>query len=288
MVRSYQHFRLCANDFCGGCIAIFWRAGIGYARPALKRPGYRATPPQGGLNGCTLWGQSWPVTSPRCGILIRMDTRPFPSIAAVIAAAGFSRRMGHFKQLLPWGDSTVIRTVFENLHGAGAEPILCVTGHRAVDVAAALEGSPACVVPNPDYASGEMLTSYQAGIGALLSSAFRIPHSALTGSLLALADQPHIPVDVIRRVVAQAQSTPEQIVMPSHRMRRGHPIFLPRRLWGDLLALPAEGSLRQLMNRHSAEIMYVDVETDAIRQDMDEWGEYERLREEFETQKREK
>ena len=215
-----------------------------------------------------------------------MSISDFPLIAAVIAAAGFSRRMGRFKQLLPWGDSTVIGTVVDNLCAAGAEPILCVTGHRADEVAAALESSPAQIVPNPQYTNSEMLTSYQTGIAALNNSQFTIHHSPFSGSLLALADQPHIPVPVIRQVIEQAQSTPEQIVIPSHQMRRGHPIYLPRRLWSELLALSLDASLRDLLNQHSAEVVYVDVDTDAIRQDMDEWGEYERLRGEFEALKR--
>lgn len=186
--------------------------------------------------------------------------------------------MGRFKQLLPWGKSTVIRTVVDNLHEAGASPVLCVTGHRADEVAAALEGSPALTLPNPHYAASEMLTSYQAGIASLDNSQF-------SGSLLALADQPHIPVDVIRQVIEQARNAPDRVVIPSHQMRRGHPIYLPHRLWSELLALPVDASLRDLLNRHSAEIIYVDVDTDAIRRDMDEWAEYERLRGEFESKR---
>lgn len=211
-----------------------------------------------------------------------MDTPTTLPIAAVIAAAGFSRRMGRFKQLLPWGESTVIRTVVDNLHAAGAAPVLCVTGHRADEVVAALEGSPACIIPNPNHATGEMLTSFQAGIDFILHSRFTIHGSPFSGVLLALADQPHIPVAVIRQVIAVAQCRPDRIVVPSHQMRRGHPIYLPHRLWEDLLALPPGASLRQLLNRYGEEIVYVDVETDAIRRDMDEWREYEALREEFE------
>lgn len=184
--------------------------------------------------------------------------------------------MGRFKQLLPWGSTSVIRTVVDNLHEAGASPVVCVTGHRGDEVATALAGSPAITLPNPYYAASEMLTSYQAGVAALDNSQF-------SGCLLALADQPHIPVQVIRQVIEQARSVPDRVVIPSHQMRRGHPIYLPRHLWSELLALPADTSLRDLLNRHSAEIVYVDVDTDAIRQDMDEWGEYERLREEFDA-----
>ncbi len=217
-----------------------------------------------------------------------METSPSFALAAVIAAAGFSRRMGRFKQLLPWGNSTVIRTVVDNLHEAGASPVFCVTGHRGNEVAAALEGSQALLLPNPHYASSEMLTSYQTGVAALKDKNFQftVQHSLLIpGTLLALADQPHIPLSVIRQVIAQAQSTPDQVVIPSHQMRRGHPIYLPSRLWDELLALPVDASLRDLLNRHSAAIVYVDVDTDAIRRDMDEWGEYERLRGEFESKR---
>ncbi|MBX3053969.1 MAG: nucleotidyltransferase family protein [Caldilineaceae bacterium] len=213
-----------------------------------------------------------------------------PPIAAVIAAAGFSRRMGRFKQLLPWGKRTVIQTVVENLHAAGAAPILCITGHRGDEVTAALDGSPARTLPSPHYATSEMLSSYQTGIAALEndSSPFTIHGSlSFSGALLALADQPHIPARVIRQVIGQARTTPDQIVVPSHEMRRGHPIYLPRRLWDELLALPLEASLRDLLNRHSADIVYVDVDTDAIRRDMDEWGEYEGLREEFDQKRSE-
>ncbi len=210
-----------------------------------------------------------------------MSISDLPLIAAIVAAAGFSRRMGHFKQLLPWGDSSVIRAVVDNLHDAGADPILCVTGHRADEVAAALAGSPAQIVHNQNFSIGEMLTSYQAGISAIRNSQFAIHNSQFPGALLSLADQPHIPAATIRHVIDRARSTPGQIIIPSHQMRRGHPIYLPRHLWPELLALSPDASLRDLLNCHASEIVYVDVDTDAIRQDMDEWGEYERLRGEF-------
>ena len=71
------------------------------------------------------------------------NTKPKKITKAIIAAAGFSRRMGQFKQLLPWGDSPVIRAVVDNLHAAGADPILCVTRPRPEEVPAALAAGPA-------------------------------------------------------------------------------------------------------------------------------------------------
>lgn len=194
-------------------------------------------------------------------------------IAAVIAAAGRSTRMGEPKQLLPWGDRTVLATVAANLAAAGADPVICVVGHLADRMAAALQGSPAVIVRNPDYAAGEMLSSYQAGIRALLTSA-----DDCAGTLLALGDQPHVPVEVITRVVDRARLEPARVVIPSFAMRRGHPFFLPRDLWDELLALPLSDSLRTLMRRHDDAVCYVDVQTDAILRDMDTPADYAALR----------
>ncbi|MBX3000021.1 MAG: NTP transferase domain-containing protein [Caldilineaceae bacterium] len=205
------------------------------------------------------------------------------AIAAVVAAAGFSQRMGDFKQLLPWGEITVIEAAVTNLLEAGASPIICVVGHRGNEVAAILAYTAAQIVRNPDYAQVEMLRSYQAGIHALLSPAtVDAEDHPPAGALLALGDQPHISVAVLRHIIESCKRTPEQILIPSYQMRRGHPVYLPRRLWPDLLALGPNQSLRDLLNAQSQAIAYIDVGTDAIRRDMDYWVEYQRLLQEYE------
>src|SRR5215203_2168984 len=176
------------------------------------------------------------------------------SIAAIVAAAGRSTRMGEPKQLLPWGEHTVLGTVASNLAEAGAVPVLCVVGHRADEMAAALGDAPAQLLRNPHHLEGEMLSSYQVGVQSLLPS----PNLPL-GTLLALGDQPHIPVEVIQQVIAQARNTPNQIVIPSYEMRRGHPFYLPAHLWPELVALTQEETLRTLLQRHNTSVTYVNV-----------------------------
>ncbi len=198
-------------------------------------------------------------------------------VAAIIAAAGRSTRMGEPKQLLPWGDSTVLGTVARNLDAAGASPVLCVVGHRAEEMAAALGDAPAQLLRNPDYLQGEMLSSFQTGVRYLLSAANEHSGFACSGTLLALGDQPHIPVDVIQRVIEQSLRTPESIVIPSFEMRRGHPFYLPARLWADLLELSQTETLRTLLQRHQEVITYVNVESDAILRDIDTPADYKTL-----------
>ena len=182
------------------------------------------------------------------------------SIAAVIAAAGQSRRMGKPKQLLPWGDSTVMATVVANLSEAGVTPVVCVIGHRADEMREALRKTDIRIVVNERYADQEMLASYQAGIEALAKG----NSPSVVGTLLALVDQPHVGSEIIRAVVDQALATPDSIVVPSHAKRRGHPIYLPRRLWPELLALTENDSLRTLLSRFEDDIVYLNLETDLV------------------------
>ncbi|MCC6453889.1 MAG: nucleotidyltransferase family protein [Caldilineaceae bacterium] len=193
-------------------------------------------------------------------------------VAAIVAAAGRSTRMGEPKQLLPWGNRTVLGTVAIHLAEAGACPVLCVVGHRAEEMVSALGDAPAQLLHNSDYLLGEMLSSYQVGVRHLQDAA-----SPALGALLALGDQPHIPVEVIRQVIEQANSSPGQIVIPSYEMRRGHPFYLPARLWPELLALTHDDTLRTLLQRHQSAITYVNVTTDAILRDIDTPADYQAL-----------
>jgi molybdenum cofactor cytidylyltransferase len=194
------------------------------------------------------------------------------TVAAVIAAAGRSTRMGEPKQLLPWGERTVLGTVVHKLAEAGATPVLCVVGHRADEMAAALGDAPAQLIRNPDYLEREMLSSYQVGVRHLLEAS-----NPCLGTLLALGDQPHIPVAVIRQVLEQARRTPDHIVIPSFELRRGHPFYLPAHLWPQLIALSADETLRTLLQRHQTLISFVNVTTDAILRDIDTPADYQAL-----------
>jgi molybdenum cofactor cytidylyltransferase len=180
--------------------------------------------------------------------------------------------MGEPKQLLRWGDRTVLATTVHNLVAAGASPVLCVVGHRAEEMIAALGDEPATLLRNENYLAGEMLSSYQTGVQHLLATG-----STCLGALLALGDQPHVPVEIVRQVIEAATATPDQIVIPSYQMRRGHPFYLPARLWPDLVALALDETLRTLLQKNQQHITYVNVENDSILRDIDTPDDYRAL-----------
>lgn len=218
----------------------------------------------------------------------------FIPCAAVILAAGLSRRMGHFKLLLPWRATTVLGQVVATLEAAGLNQIVVVTGHRHEEIAEALRTTPARLVFNPAYETGEMLSSIQAGLRALsvLSPMPTSPpqpmqtrrQSSVVGrrsgfsaqiaaALLCLGDQPQMEVATVQAVLAAGQATGwQQVVIPSYNRRGGHPILLPRSLWPAILA--ERDSLRALLAQHRSAIHYLTVDTPTILADLDTPADY--------------
>ncbi|OQA41455.1 MAG: Molybdenum cofactor cytidylyltransferase [Chloroflexi bacterium ADurb.Bin325] len=195
------------------------------------------------------------------------------SSPALVLAAGLSRRMGRFKLTLPWGATTVIGQVLATLAAAAVAEIVVVTGHRDAEVADAVRaaGIAARCVHNPRYASGEMLSSIQAGLAALE------PAEGRPAALLCLGDQPQMQVATVRAVLAAgAAANWQRVIIPSHNMRAGHPVLLPRSLWPAILA--ADDNLRRVLADHRAMVEYLTVNSPSILADLDTPEDYERGR----------
>ena len=92
-----------------------------------------------------------------------------PKIAAVILAGGRSSRMGGpNKMLATLDDKPLVRIAAEAALASQADPVIVVTGHMRVAVAAALDGLDVTFAHNPDFADG-LSTSLRSGIGAVAS-----------------------------------------------------------------------------------------------------------------------
>lgn len=187
--------------------------------------------------------------------------------SGILLAAGLSTRMGAPKQLLPFGESTIVETVVDNMLGAKFDEVIVVVGHRAEAIQKQLGTRPIKTVFNPDYRDG-MLTSAQTGIRTLeTSDAFA----------LMLVDQPFITSALIDRVVDAYQRTENGIALPSYNYKRGHPVIFDQKYASDILALtPESDGVRTLFKKYGDDIHYVTVDTDAVLRDIDYREDYER------------
>ena len=189
------------------------------------------------------------------------------NISGILLAAGLSTRMGTPKQLLPFGESTIVETVVDSMLGARFSEVIVVVGHRAAQIREQLAARPANTVFNPDYRDG-MLTSAQAGIRALKGG---------EAFALMLVDQPFITAPLIDQVIDAYARTDKGIALPSYNYKRGHPVIFHQRYAGDILALGREsGGVRTLFKRYSDDIHYVTVDTDRVLRDIDDPEAYER------------
>jgi molybdenum cofactor cytidylyltransferase len=188
-------------------------------------------------------------------------------ISAIILAAGQSRRMGQPKMLLPWGNLTIIEHVVRMFLNAGLREVLVVTGGARKQVEEILAPYPVRQVPNPDYARGEMLSSLQRGLSAMRQDA--------QAALIGLGDQPQVQESSIRLICEAYQESPSRLVLPSFRLRRGHPWLVARPLWDEILALRSPASPRDFLNEHAPEIRYVNLDTPTILADLDTPEDYQ-------------
>ncbi len=195
-------------------------------------------------------------------------------ISGIILAAGLSTRMGEPKQLLPFGNSTIVETVIDNMLGSKLDEIIVVIGHEAEKIRATIQHKPIRMVFNPAYQEG-MLTSAQCAVQSLADST--------DAFALLLVDQPFITSELIDRVIDAYRAKTEfshskkWIALPSYNHRRGHPVIFDRRYAADILALDAEsGGIRSLFKKYADDIHYVVVDTDRVLRDIDYREDYER------------
>jgi molybdenum cofactor cytidylyltransferase len=191
-------------------------------------------------------------------------------VAAILLAAGQSRRMGAFKPLLPFANKSVIECCIDYLQDGGVETIVVVLGHRADEIRKRLAGRQVSFAVNPDPNS-EMGASIAAGVGEL-------PESC-QATLIALSDHPAVPAPVVSSLI-QTWKNGARIAIPTWKDRGGHPVVVDLSLKAELLNLSSTGGLRALFDAHKKLVERVPVDSPYIARDMDTWDDYRTLHEE--------
>ena len=197
-------------------------------------------------------------------------------IAAIVLAAGESRRMGRPKARLPFpepdgSESTFLTHVVRVLTESRARPIIVVLGHGASELERDLQGTEARAVRNPAYRDG-MLSSIQAGVRALSDE-------PVEGLLVLPVDQPAVSAAVVDRIIARFEEGPAPVVLPRFAGRRGHPVLFAREVWSELLEAPAEVGARRVVWDHQDALVEIDVDDAGVTIDVDTPSDYERFRE---------
>jgi len=203
------------------------------------------------------------------GNLKDSEFQTFERCAGIILAAGESTRFGAPKQLLDWKGKPFVRQVAEIALKAGLEPVVVVTGFRAADVESALNGLPVEIVYNPEYQQGQS-ASIRAGVASLSGK--------VGAAIFLLADQPQIPVDVIRALVESHGQNMQAILAPLVlEERRANPVLFDRDTFADLMQLTGDVGGRGIFDKHRVE--YLPWHDDILLLDVDKPEDYKKLKE---------
>jgi molybdenum cofactor cytidylyltransferase len=174
----------------------------------------------------------------------------FADLAAILLAAGFSRRMGGENKLTrTLHGKPLIAHALETLGGLGLGQLVVVLGESADAIAPLLPAS-ATVIRNPRASEG-MGASLAAGAAALDPS--------LIGAFVALADMPFVaPSDYEALADAFRAAQGEAICIPLHQGRRGHPVLFPARHFPELAACRGDSGARHILNKPGVRLREVD------------------------------
>lgn len=185
-----------------------------------------------------------------------------PRVAAVILAAGQSRRMGETNKLLAdWAGKPLIQHSVDAALASGADSVYVITGHDGERVAAQLTGREVVVVHNPEYAEG---------LASSLRAAIRVMPGAVDGIVVCLGDMPLVRVAHLDALIAAfSPQEGRTICMPAYQGKRGNPVLLGRELFPELAELEGDRGARGLISDHDDLVAEVPVEDPGVLVDID-------------------
>ena len=192
----------------------------------------------------------------------RAEVQRAPRIAAIVLAAGQSRRMGPVNKLLAEvGGKPMLRRVAEAALASKAGPVIVVTGHEPEAVTGILAGLDLQLVHNPDYAAG-LSTSLQRGLGAVPAES--------DGAVVCLGDMPGLTAGAIDRLIAAFNPLEGRaICVPTWQGKRGNPLLFAQRYFAEIQAISGDVGARHLIGEYPEAVAEVPMADDAILQDID-------------------
>lgn len=183
-------------------------------------------------------------------------------IAALILAAGSSRRMGPENKLLADIDGKpLIHRVVEAVAKAKVSTLTIVTGHQAEKVSDALSSQTAKFVHNPDYKDG-LATSLNVGIEALPDD--------IDGVVVCLGDMPLVtPENIDALIDAFDPVEGRAICIPVFGRKRGNPVLWAKSYLSEMSNIAGDVGARHLLEEHADQICEVMVDKDGVLYDID-------------------
>jgi molybdenum cofactor cytidylyltransferase len=194
-------------------------------------------------------------------------------IPCLLLAAGASSRMGRTKQLLPWGECTLLEHQVQTLLKTG-QPVVVVLGHKADQIRPVLTKYPVKICIN---------TRWENGIGSSIAHGIsyldkEFPEAA--GVLITQLDQPLLSRSHFEKILSSFSPGSRQIIVSgSPSGWQGVPVLFDRAYFGALRNLHGDEGARKVFQSHAGAVQAL--EAGDILEDMDTPETYQKLLEKY-------
>jgi molybdenum cofactor cytidylyltransferase len=192
-----------------------------------------------------------------------------PFVTGLVLGAGGSERLGRPKQLLPYGEGTLLGHVAGTARACGFDQTIVAIGGAAADVRAGVDLSGAEVVVNDAY--GE-------GCSSSIAAALAVVDPRCEVLVLMLGDQPGVTAETVRALLAGRGRAP--LAVCRYDDGDGHPIAFAHSVFADLADLHGDKGVWRLLDRRAADVERVPI-AGSIPRDVDTPEDYQAVLDEL-------
>ncbi|SHJ76276.1 molybdenum cofactor cytidylyltransferase [Geosporobacter subterraneus DSM 17957] len=187
-------------------------------------------------------------------------------VAGIIMAAGFSKRMGSEKLLLPVEGMPMVERVIRAAIGGGLEEIIFI--YRRQELKALAEKYGLKTVYNGAASEGQS-ASLKLGIAAASLEA--------EGYLFFVGDQIFLTPSVIHQLLAAFHQNPQGIIVPVYKEKRGNPVLFPKGLREELMQVEGDQGGRGLLEKYKERVVWLPIEEENADIDVDTPEQYQSI-----------
>jgi molybdenum cofactor cytidylyltransferase len=189
-------------------------------------------------------------------------------MVGVVLGAGRSSRFRTPKQLLPFGDTTMLGQVVRNANASELDRVVVVLGRASEELRGSVDFGRAVVVENTAYGTG-CASSLLAGMDAAGEECEAL--------VLLLGDQPGVRTAFINLVLAEWRRKRPWASVTSYGGESGHPFVFAREAFEDLRGLHGDKAVWKLIEAYPERVHRVEIEA-PLPPDVDTPEDYELAR----------
>lgn len=183
-------------------------------------------------------------------------------VTGLVLAAGGSSRLGQPKQLLPYGDRTLLDHALETARACAFDQLVCVLGGEGGAIRDAVDLHGVDVVDNPGFG---------AGCSSSIAAALTTVEPRAEVLVLLLADQPGVTAATVASLLSGRGNA--LFAACAYEDGRGHPLAFARETFADLADLHGDKGVWKLLDRRADEVVDVPI-GGRIPRDVDTWEDY--------------